>query len=120
MSKRKRRQWGMPAIPPGADRLRDAHKTIDPRRTYRITMPDGSTFTTTGAEMIETADAFTATIRPHDDNAVVPRFPSRPDTDKSSGAMGADVGRAWDNRAGLPGFLRGIDGLSPVRRTDVT
>jgi len=111
----------MPAIPPGADRLRDAHKTIDPRRTYRITMPDGSTFTTTGAEMIETADAFTGTIRPHDDNAVVPRFLSRPDTDKSSGAMWCGM---WEGRGttGLdcPVFSGGIDGLSPVRRTDVT
>jgi len=29
----------------------------------------------------------------------------------------ARVGKAWDDRAGLPGFLRGIGGLSPVRRT---
>ena len=46
------------------------------------------------------------TIRPQDDNAVVPRSPSR-----------SDVGRAWNDRAGLPGFLREIGGLSPVRRT---
>jgi hypothetical protein len=32
----------------------------------------------------------------------------------------ARVGKAWDDRAGLPGFLRGIGGLSPVRRTELT
>src|SRR5208337_1837466 len=32
----------------------------------------------------------------------------------------ARVGKAWDDRAHLPGFLRGIGGLSPVRRTELT
>lgn len=49
-------------IPPEADRLRDAHKVIDPHQTFEMAMPDGSTFTTTGAEMIETADAFLALV----------------------------------------------------------
>ena len=32
----------------------------------------------------------------------------------------ARVGKAWDDRAGLPGFLRGIGGLNPVRLTGIT
>ena len=31
----------------------------------------------------------------------------------------ARVGRAWNDRAGLPGFLRENGGLNPVRRTDL-
>ena len=54
------RQAIPPPIPPEVDMLRRAVKIIDPYRTYQLAMPDGSTFTTTGAEMIETADAYIA------------------------------------------------------------
>jgi hypothetical protein len=57
-----RRRAGMPEIPPAADKLRDAHKVIDPNRTYAIEMPDGSVHESTGAELIATADDFTALV----------------------------------------------------------
>jgi hypothetical protein len=44
---------------PSADvaTLRRARGTLDPFRTYRLRMPDGSTFETTGADMIATGEA---------------------------------------------------------------
>jgi hypothetical protein len=72
MSKRKRRHpgrkpserraalEGLPPIPPGLDELRKARSVVDPARTYRMRMPDGSIFETTGTEMLASADAFVA------------------------------------------------------------
>jgi hypothetical protein len=54
------RQRGMPPIPPEVDMLRAAVKAIDPYQVYELVMPDGTVFRTTGAEMIETADAYIA------------------------------------------------------------
>jgi hypothetical protein len=59
MSMRNRHR-GMPPIPPEVDLLRRAVKTINPHQVYEMVMPDGTTVTTTGAEMIETADAYIA------------------------------------------------------------
>jgi hypothetical protein len=43
--------------PPGIDKLRRARDVVDPARVYRLQMPDGSIFSATGAELIETAEA---------------------------------------------------------------
>ena len=47
-------------LPPQVEQLRDAHKVIDSNQSYRLMLPDGSIFESTGAEMIATADAYVA------------------------------------------------------------
>jgi hypothetical protein len=60
------RRKGMPRRPNFADvehliePLRGASKVIDPETIYRLKMPDGSIFKTTGAELLETAAASVA------------------------------------------------------------
>jgi len=64
---------GVGEIPPEIETLRDARTVIDPARTYRLQMPDGSTFSATGAELLETAAAAVAVAdadRAGDDEAM--------------------------------------------------
>ena len=60
-------------IPPGAELLREAPKVIDPAKTYRLRMPDGELFESSGADLLETAAAFLALAdadRARDDDAI--------------------------------------------------
>lgn len=45
-------------MPPEIEKLRNARKVIDLTRTYHMRMPDGTIFSATGEELLETAEAF--------------------------------------------------------------
>lgn len=51
-----------PKAPPEVEKLRDAHKVINPKQTYRIQATDGTLMEFTGAELIETADNAAALV----------------------------------------------------------
>jgi hypothetical protein len=46
----------LPPIPPGVETLRQARTFIDPRRTYHLQLPDGTTVEEHGSTLIRTAD----------------------------------------------------------------
>lgn len=54
------RKPAWPPIPPEVDLLRAAVRRIDPGQVYELCYPDGSTFRTSGREMIKTAQAYLA------------------------------------------------------------
>lgn len=55
-----RRRRRLLDVQPEVDKLRNAHKVVDPAKTYSVRLPDGSIFQATGAELLETADATVA------------------------------------------------------------
>jgi hypothetical protein len=63
MKEKPRRLFGtkrkppMPPIPPGAEKLRDVDKAVDPDRVYVLQLPDGTISRYTGKQMIESAHA---------------------------------------------------------------
>jgi hypothetical protein len=52
----------LPEIPPEADKLREAHRVIDPERIYCLELPDGSLGRWTGEQLLETARNMVALI----------------------------------------------------------
>ncbi|MBV8270168.1 MAG: hypothetical protein JO252_27915 [Planctomycetaceae bacterium] len=69
----RRNRPGVGEIPPEIEALRDARTVLDPARTYRFRMPDGSIVSATGAELLETAAAAVAVAdadRAGDDEAL--------------------------------------------------
>jgi hypothetical protein len=58
----RQRRDGWPPIPPAGRLLRDARLVIDAKQTYMMRTPDGEIEAVTGAELLETADMFTALI----------------------------------------------------------
>jgi hypothetical protein len=70
-SRRKRDRQPPPipeAVRESARLLGEAWKVTDPTATYRLDMGNGETFTATGRELLETANAMKAFIRAVDRN----------------------------------------------------
>jgi hypothetical protein len=57
---RRLRRRPPPRIPPEVEQLRNVRRVVCPWKTYSMTLPDGRTFSSTGADMIAQADAMVA------------------------------------------------------------